>query len=338
MTQKLRFTKSKFHFDDLTSGQICFGLFAIFSLLLILRNTSIAIEYMNRGLLLCAKTVIPSLFPFMVLSELIVSGGIGRTLLKRISKPFCKLFRISADGCCAVLLGMLCGFPIGARCATIAYTSGRITREEAERILCFSNNPSSAFLISAVGGSLWGNQKFGVALYVSVLSASILTGILMGMTAKKPLPETEQTQPTVPVLSSPTLFCNAVKSALMSMLLVCAYVVFFSALVGTFNFMPGMQKLPAFVQSFLFCLFELSSGMSQAASLASPFPAALLCAFAAGWSGLSVHCQILSVCDQKGLSLRPYAFAKLFQAILTPLLLSLILFFFPDLLIPAIGA
>lgn len=339
MTIKKRLEKTRINFDELTSGQICFGLLGIFCLLLILRNSSVAVEYMSRGLLLCARTVIPSLFPFMVLSELIVTGGIGRKILGKICKPFCKLFRLTSEGCMAVLLGMLCGFPIGARCAIISFEQGQISREEAERVLCFSNNPSSAFLISAVGGSLWENPKFGLALYLSVLTASALTGIFLGRHSKKrgkanihtPLPHPTST-------SGAQLFSEAMHSATISMLLVCAYVIFFSALVGTFNFMPGVQKLPEAMRALFFCVFEMSSGMSQASTLASPMIAAILCAFAAGWSGISVHCQILAICDKKNLSLRPYVRSKLIQSILTPLIFAILLTISPELLIPAVRA
>ncbi len=340
MTTEIQLKKQKSKYGRLSQGQLLLGSFGIFCLFLILRNSEIAIEYMSRGLMLCAKTVIPSLFPFMVISELIISGGIANKLLKKICKPFCKLFRISADGCCAVLLGMLCGFPIGARCTVLSLEEGKISQEEAERILCFSNNPSSAFLISAVGGSLWGNSKFGVALYLTVLSASVITGILSAHIFKH-APHAKHTQKieplSAPARSSSRVFCDAVRSSVGSMLLVCAYVVFFSALVGTFRYLPVMNALPMSLQSFLFCLFELSGGVSQACALASPMTAALLCAFAVGWSGISVHCQILGICDGKPLSLRPYTLAKIFQALLCPLIFALILTLFPELLIPEIG-
>ena len=339
MTKIKRLIKQKFDLEKLTPGQVCFGLFCIFSLLLILRNADIAISYMSRGLALCAKTVIPSLFPFMVISELIVSSGLGSRLLLPLSLTLQKLFRISPDGCCAVLLGMLCGFPVGARCAILSYGQGKITREEAERILCFSNNPSSAFIITAVGGSLWGNRKFGIALYLAVLIAALLTGIVIARfpqkasRAKKEIP----IEPiTAPAPSSAKLFCNAIRSATASILLVCSYVLFFSALVGTFHYIPGVQTLPASAKAFLFCLFELSSGVSQATALGSPMQSALLCAFACGWSGISVHCQVLSVCDAEKLSLRPYVISKLLQACITPLILAAILACFPYLLMGGI--
>ena len=82
------------HLGGWTPGQLCFGFFALFCLLLILRNPDTAIEYMTSGLRLCARTVIPSLFPFLVLSELIVSGGIGRILLRPVSGMLSRLFRL----------------------------------------------------------------------------------------------------------------------------------------------------------------------------------------------------------------------------------------------------
>ena len=143
-----------------TPGQLCFGFFALFCLFLILRNPDVAIEYITSGLRLCAVTVIPSLFPFLVLSELIVSGGIGRLLLRPVSGLLAGLFRLPPDGCCAILLGMFCGFPVGARAAVSAYDAGRLTRDEAERVICASTNPSSAFLLNAVGVSLHGNRCY----------------------------------------------------------------------------------------------------------------------------------------------------------------------------------
>ena len=113
--------------------------------------------------------------------------------------------------------------------------------------------------------------------------------------------------------------------------------IFFSALIGTLNYVLSAFHLPDAVQAAVFCLFELSGGVSRASALGNSVLGALLCAFAAGWSGLSVHCQILSVCDGSGLSLRPYFAAKLLQGGLCVLLLALFLLFDPSILIPSIG-
>lgn len=319
---------------EIAWGRLCFGLFALFCLILILKNTEIAIEYMHRGLLLCAKTVIPSLFPFMVLSELIVSGGIGERLFQRITRPLQFLFGIPAAGGRAVLLGMLCGFPIGARCAIGALERGELSRTEAERVICLSSLPSSAFLISAVGVSLWGNRRFGLALYACVLVSNAIVGILFHAIS----PKQAHLSPAVASIAPPQgvrLFTDAVRSSTKSILLICAYVVFFSALVGTLGITLGSLHLPSHLTTLLFCVFEMSGGMSQASALGNVTQAALLSAFAAGWSGLSVHCQLISLCDGHGLSYRSYFLAKLLQSLLCMLLFSLVIHLFPEITVPA---
>lgn len=307
-------------------GQLSFGLFSLFCLLLLLKNSEIAIDSMRRGLKLCATTLIPSLFPFMVLSELMVSGGIDRILPRWMTIPLQKLFHLPPAGCCAVLLGLLCGFPIGARCAINAYESGRLTREEAQHVLLFSNNPSSAFLINAVGISLFGSRAFGVALYGVVIAVALLAGIFFARMRKKEeeAPLTEPPLSPNPPLRGAKLFTHAITSATGGILLVCAYVVFFSSLCGALSLILNSFHLPTFFQASIFGILELTNGVSQAASLSDRLLAAMLCAFAAGWSGLSVHCQVLSVCDGKGLSFRNYFLAKLLQGLLCALLFGLL--------------
>ena len=322
--------------NPLSAGKVIFGLLGVFSLLLILRNSDIAIDYMSRGLSLCAKTVVPSLFPFMVLAEMIVSSGAISLIPQCLQKPVQRLFRLSPDGCSALLVGLLCGFPVGARCTVLALERGGVSREEAERLLAFSNVPSSAFLISAVGGSLYGNPRFGIALYATVLLAALITGIIIGLLPKKARPnwgDLPLSVPTTPPQTPVLIFCNSIQAALRNILLVCSYVIFFSALLGTLQFLPLVQKLPEMLKALLFCIFEISGGVSHAAALKVPMQAALLTAVGVGWSGLSVHCQIISICDGYRLSMRTYFAAKLFQAILCALILAIVLAISPSLLL-----
>ncbi len=340
MTEHVAPRKEKSEIFHLTWGQFLFGWFCLFCLFLILRNTEIAMEYMTRGLRLCAKTVIPSLFPFMVISELIVSGGIGSALLHPVAPVLKKIFRLPEDGCSALLLGMLCGFPIGAKCAVRALDNQRLTEDDVQRILLFSTNPSSAFLINAVGVSLWGNRKFGLFLYATVLLSQLLVGLIFTHFPNKKRNGAQDAPPSRinPSVKPNTvqLFTGAVGSSCQGMLLICAYVIFFSALVGTLNLVLDGFGASAAIKAAVFGFFELSGGVSAASTLHTPMVAAGLSAFAAGWSGLSVHCQLLAICDGRKLKLRTYFLAKLMQGILCVLLLGLLIQLDPSLLIPAL--
>ena len=339
MTEKSSLTKQKARSIRFRDSGLLIGCFCAFCLALILKNSDAAVEYVTRGLLLCAKVVIPSLFPFMVLSELIVSGGTVNQIPKPLLAPLRRLLGLPDAGVCAVLLGLLCGFPIGAKCVLSAYQKGFLSKDEAERALTCSSGPSSAFLIGAVGVSLWDNRRFGVALYLTVLAVSLLTGMLANGLQKKSLPSVAMPSPQWTTEESPmgraAQFCNAVKSSLSGILLVCAYVVFFSALSGTFQLVLNEQSIPSGISAFLSCVLEISGGVGQASALGNAHIGAYLCAFAAGWSGISVHCQMLAVCENSALSLRPYFFSKLFQGLLCALIFGLLLSVFPELMLPA---
>lgn len=339
MTERIPLYRKKSRKSRLTAGQICFGWFSVFCLFLILRNTEIAMEYMTQGLRLCVKTVIPSLFPFMVISELVVSCGIGSAVIRPFSSFFKKIFRLPEAGCCAVLLGMFCGFPVGVKCAVGALKSQQISREEAQRVLLFSTNPSSAFLINAVGVSLWGNKRFGVLLYGTVLLSQLAVGLLFTHVFQSKDSESESPLSSNGLskndLKGVNLFTQAVSSSCFGILLICAYVVFFSTLVGTLNLILQRFNVSVTAKALVFGLFELSGGMNAAAALSVPTVAALLSAFAAGWSGFSFHCQLLALCDGHKLKLRSYFFAKLLQGVLCVLLFWLLIRLNPSILIPA---
>ena len=310
---KIKNTAKKRKFSP---GSLCFGAIAVLSFFLILGKSDVAIEYMGAGLSVCAKTIIPSLFPFMVISELLISSGIGELLGRLISAPSKFLFGVSGAGSCAFFLGLICGFPIGAKTAASMYEKGMISREEFEHLLTFSNNPSSAFLISAVGISLFSDKNFGLLLYgCTVLSAGII-GIAGRLIFRNKNKTDIVPVPSFAPKSSILQFTSAVQSAARGIITVCAYVIFFSAFVGCLGATIREMGVPEFFGTVMFGFFELTSGVCSAAAIGNFKTAAVLCAFFAGWSGLSVHFQIMCICADKGISFRNYFLAKLCQGIL----------------------
>ena len=311
-------------------GAVCLSVLLFFTLALMLRRADVAANCMLEGLSLSARAIVPSLFPFMVLAELLVASGVGEWIALPLERPFGKLLGLSRTGCCAIVLGLLCGFPIGARCAILSYQKGAIDRTECERILSCSSIPSSAFLISTVGTTLWKNAKFGVLLYICAAFSAILSGILLyGMQKRKKSNEWNNTK------SSPAkihfeagMLPSAIKNATMNTLLICAYVVFFCTLTGTVEIVLGRFSASEMTHAILSAVLELSGGVSAAASLNNRQLAALLTGAATGWSGLSAHCQMLSLCDGHDISTRPYLKTKLMQAVLCAVVLFWLSSFF----------
>jgi hypothetical protein len=207
----------------------------------------------------------------------------------------------------------------------VAYEKGTITRTECERALSASAIPSSAFLISTVGTTLWKDVKFGARLYVTAILSALLSGVLSHVVQNRNKKEEKRDTSPSPIKLhfDKGMFPSAVKNATMSTLFICAYVVFFSTLTGAIGLILECFGANEITHAILSAVLELSGGVSAAAGLANRKFATLLTGAAVGWSGISIHCQMLSLTDGYDLSTRPYFVAKLVQAVFCACLLLL---------------
>ena len=131
-----------------------------------------------KALALCAGTVIPALFPFMAVTGLLVRLGFGQWLAPYTAGLTAPLFRLPGCAGSALLLGLVGGYPIGARTAAELYASGALTRQEAERLLTFCNNSNPVFLISVLGVGVFGSVRVGLWLWLIHVASALVTGLL----------------------------------------------------------------------------------------------------------------------------------------------------------------
>ncbi|MBR7094894.1 MAG: hypothetical protein IKC73_01615 [Clostridia bacterium] len=284
----------------LTAG----GLTYVF--LFLLFNETVT-EAVRNGLLLCARAVIPSLFPFLVLS------GILTPLLKTASLPFSKtfsrLFRLPAIGLAPCLIGALCGFPIGVVTVAELYRAGDIEKEEAVRLASLAANTGPAFAVAAIGQGLFGSARLGWQLYFLQLLSSFLLGLLETRGAPRPHSHGNATRAATAVPLP-----EAIYRASLTMLTVTGTVLFFSALAA----IPALL-LPPWLSALLSAFLEVGTGTAAAARL----PLALgipIAAFALSFSGLSVLLQSSVALSAANLPQRHLYQRKLCQGLLASLL------------------
>lgn len=289
---------------------------------------------LGRGLSLCAGTLIPTLFPFMVISEMLVRADVASYISPILEKPMKILFGVSGSGAAALILGILCGFPVGGKTAAALYERGDISKEDAEKLMSFCNLPSVPFMIFAVGENLFGSRELGVFLYLNTLAVTLLCGILPNIISKKSIGEYYPSG-RITHIESPSLiriFTDSVTSAAGSTVNVCAYVAFFTCAVGSLgNIFSGTGET---FKAVLFSFFELTSGSAACASLAPRFVGVTLASAAAGWSGLSVFFQIFSISRTKsgGISMKSYLASKSLAAFICPLITLIAIRIRPSLL------
>ena len=309
-------------------------LFALFVFALLLVNADFAMDGVRQGLSLCTETLFPSLFPFLVLSELLIASGAGEALGRLFSRPVAALFGLSESGAASLILGFFCGFPVGTTSAMAFYRKEELSREELQRLVLFANNPSSGFLIGAVGEALFGSKTVGIALFcITLLSASTL-GLFLHIFFGKVNQKYKTAGNGIRKSFSAADFTAGVKRAFSSLLQVCAFVLFFSCISKCLAPLILELNLPQSAGVLLSGILEMTSGISGAITLLSPSLAFLFIAFFASFAGLSVALQIFSVAEEAHLPLWPYLAARLVQGALALLYASLFLWLFkPDFII-----
>ena len=304
---------------------VAFLLLGVFLFLLLLIHSEIAMDGVRQGWSLCTETLFPSLFPFLVLSELLVASGAGESLGRLLSRPVSALFGISSGGAVALLLGWLCGFPVGTTTAVSLYQKREISKSELERVVLFANNPSSGFLISAVGEALFGNRGAGVTLFLITLLSSALVGIGLHLLFGKAAQNQNNTLNGVEKGLSASDFTGSIKRGFSALLQVSAFVLFFSCISKCLIPILEHIALPKPVGVLLCGVLEMTSGISTAVTELSPGLAFRATAFFASFAGLSVCLQIFSVAEAQRLRLLPYLAARTVQGALALLLSELYL-------------
>ena len=267
-----------------------------------------------EALSLCAGSVIPALFPFLVVSSLLLSLGLGELLSPMLAGLMEPLFRVDGVGSSALLLGLVGGYPIGAKTAADLYRGGRLSRPEAERLLAFCNNSNPVFLISVLGVGVFGSVRAGVWLWLIHLLSALLTGLLFrnhGGPARRQAGGTAAFQ----AVSLPAAFVAAVRESLSGMLSVCAFVTFFYVLARPLASLGGWLGPVLVGLTELFSLTPLLRPDRFGFILASAM---------AGWGGLSVLCQTAAVLEGSGLRLQSCAAGKAVQGLLAGLLAALL--------------
>lgn len=139
----------------------------------------------TNGLTLWATCVVPSLFPFFVISNLLSQTKVVSFVGKLLDKLMRPLFNVPGIGGFAFVMGLISGYPVGAKVVSDFREQGLVTKDEGERMLAFTNNSGPLFIISSVGISLFGDTTTGLLLLCTHILACVTVGILLGKFSKK---------------------------------------------------------------------------------------------------------------------------------------------------------
>lgn len=294
----------------------------LFSMMILSLLYSDEISHSVRsGLSICASVIIPSVFPFIIFSDFLHST-VDFSSLKYLGALFEKTFKINRTGLCPFLLGILCGFPLGVKSAAELYRNGRLSKDEAERLIGFSNNTGPAFLVSGIGLGLRGYIEDGIVLYITMVLSSIMVGFIFSLKSKANLSREYS------IKTHNFSLTSSIKNAGFNTLTICSFLTFFACFCGLLRKMLGESYLYLIIIPFL----EVGSATSilSKTALLTERISLTLSAFAVSFSGFSVHMQALSFLCDTDIGYSKYFLMKFFQGIIAA---ALTYFIYPILLI-----
>lgn len=312
-----------------------------------------------RGLSIWWDVLFPSLFPFFVLSELLLSFGVVHFIGKLLDFFMRPLFRLPGIAGFIVAMGFISGYPVAARLAAKLYEQQLITAKEAERLIGFTTTSDPIFLIGAVSIGFFHSYDIAFLFALVHYGTAIGLGLALAIIDRiKSSPDKLNLHTYVPftsiihralkamteardaeIRSSPKLFTDAIFVAIRLMIIVGGLVVFFSVLlqlltsthalslfINIGDYALAQFNIPTgFIQAIFPSLFEVTLGAKEA-SLA-PLPIihqAAIGVWALSFAGFSVHAQIASLTSHTPIRYLPFLKIRFIHACLASLCLYIV--------------
>ncbi len=304
---------------------ICF-LITIFIIIFVI-NLKTSINAAINGLRLVINAILPTIFPFSVICNLLICYD-GITLYSKIIGPFiCKPLGLSKSSSFPIVASFICGYPLGAKYSSDIYNLGYIQKDEYERLLNIASNAGPIFILGAVSVAMLNNIKYGYILLIANYLSIIIIGILTKNSSKNMDKEFSNN-----ILKKEMNFGinlkTSIESAINTTLNVGAFVIIFSVIISiiksttsisaAFNFLENLFKLPTGIIYNLFLgSIEFTNGckMISDINLSTSLKLSLI-SFILCFSSLSVIAQVSSIISGDNPNFKKYILLKLLQGIL----------------------
>lgn len=291
---------------------------AVLGLTICLRYSAQCADGIRKGLLFCVEALVPSLFLFMALSSYLVKSGFAELLTKPFGRLSRVLFGISPVGLSVILLSLIGGYPVGARCAAMLYEQKKIGEKEAEKLVMIAVCAGPGFLLSFIGNALLGNAAAGRLLLYSELIGTVVTGVIIGRAMR--VQPSKRRRPTFET-PAPNLLVACVTEASRATFYMCAMVVLCAALIEVIAAVSPNETLT----DILSAAMEITSGCRR---MCGRYPLQQI-AFFIGFSGISVHLQIYAGAGDLPLRKGLFFLYRILQGIITAALTYILLMIFP---------
>ena len=300
--------------------QLLSGLPVLVLFLAMLFSPKAVFEGAESGLLLWFQVVFPTLFPFMLVSGLMLSGG-GLVVISRIfGRLFSTLFATSPNGSFAVIAGFLCGYPMGAKVSADLVRSGRISRDEGAYLLSFCNNTSPIFIMNFIVWKTFDREELMIPTLLILIGVPAFLSLFFRrfyLKGRKKFPDLSDKKKNNVKLLNFEMLDSCLADSFESIVKVGLYIIFFSILIA----LPGKLSVGHPLLAGILPTLEMTNGIlmihKAAPDLTVSYPLILgLTSFGGFCSAAQTKCMLKAA----SLPILPYIIQKLTAAAAASLL------------------
>lgn len=283
------------------------------------------IDATKNGLSLWWKIILPSLFPFLILSNLIIKTALPKLFGKLLNPLMRFIFKLPGISALAVFLGMIGGYPVGAKVTADLRQNNTISKDVANTLIAFTNNAGPLFISGAIGIGLYNNAKIGNLLLITHYLSALLVGFFFKKPTNKKPKNNNIEFDIVNIANLGNILSEAIKNAISSVVSVGGFIILFS-IISTLLLECGVISLLA---SFIFPNLDISTSYSILSGILevtngvnllstcniSLIQKLVITSILLGFGGFCIHTQTLSVIAKTDIKISAYLLGKTLQGI-----------------------
>lgn len=280
-------------------------------IIIVLSQPEATFQYAYQGLYQWAAKMVPTLFPFMMISSVMVYTGMDKELGNMLSIILKKIYHFSSYGLYAIFMGFFCGFPMGAKVVSELYENHKINKEEAQTLLAFCNNIGPAYFMGIIIPILHAcGYENTVPFILGMYGIPAIYGILISRMSTKKIGKTDtnykntkEIYPANSTMSLPAALKQACIDNTQSLIILGGYITFTNAFRIFLDFLPFSIPVKGILSSFL----EIIGGVQTIYSTTLLTNQKIFWIMTAlCFSGISCLMQTSSFLEKSGLSLMNY--------------------------------
>ena len=300
----------------------------IFVAIEILSDSKSILEAVNFSFNIWKDNVFPSLFPFFVLSELLINYGFIE-LIGEIFRPFMnKVFKTKGVSAFALIMSMISGFPSSAKYIRELHKQELINENEATKLLMFTHFSNPLFILGTISLLFLNNKEVGLLILICHYLGNFIIGIIF----RNYFPSTDEKQKlSIKVVidkigekriknkkSFGEIVTNALLNSINTLILILGVVTMFLVIT---TIIDNNININSFHQSILNGIIEMTQGLKYVSLEEIPLKLkCILSTMSISFGGLSVHMQIISILSDTNIKYFPFLTARIIHALISSLL------------------